>query len=136
MFRGTTYVYILALVTHKDTRRQARLDFCQAIKLLPKVNLLMATPKIVTPPTAKVDSQSTKEGSTQNPKKPRLSEVDVQILANIERSVQNPAEGPFGTGDLTWTLEFRARCRKHGRNYVVQQCYIPSMHIQDFIAGV
>ena len=63
--------------------------------------MFMETPNLVTPPTAEVDLQSTQARSTQNPEKPRLSEVDVQILANIEWFVQNPAAGPFGTEDLT-----------------------------------
>ena len=90
----------------------------------------------MTSPSAGVDSQSSQAGSTRNPEKPRLSEVDVEVLANIEKSVQNPAEGPFGFRDLTWTPEFRARRGKHGRDCVVQQCYIPPTRIQDFIAGV
>ena len=96
----------------------------------------METPNRMTPPFAEEDGQSTQAGSTKNPQKPTLSEVDVQILAHIERSVQNPAEGPFGTRDLTWTPEFRARRGKHGRDCVVQQCYIPATRIPDFIAGV
>lgn len=40
----------------------------------------------------------------------------------------------FGRWDLIRALEFKAHHGKHGRNSVVQQCYIPMNHVPNFNA--
>lgn len=83
-----------------------------------------------------VDVPCDSKRNVQNEKKPNLDEFDVQILANIERSVQRPPIGVFGRRALIRALEFKARRGKFGQNSVVEQCFIPTDRVRDFIAGM
>lgn len=81
-------------------------------------------------------SQPGYAANLQNPIRPKLGDSDVQALREIEQSLQTPSAGAFGMRDLKWTLEFRARRGKNGKDQHVKQCYIPASRIQDFITGV
>jgi hypothetical protein len=67
-----------------------------------------------------------------------LSAFDLHSLQlkAIEDSVQNPPEGMFGPRDLKWELEYRPPRGEHKKAHLVQQCYVPSCRVQDFIEGM
>ena len=83
-----------------------------------------------------VDVHCDSKRNLQNDKKPKLDEFDLHILANIERSVQHPPTGVFGRRDLLRAIEFKARHGKFGQNSVVQQCFIPTNRVRDFVGGM
>ena len=76
---------------------------------------------------------------------PGIEDVDVDLsafdlhaiqLRAIEDSVQNPPAGVFGPRDLKWEVEYRAPRGEHKKAHVVQQCYVPSSRVADFIEGM
>ena len=67
-----------------------------------------------------------------------LSAFDMHALQlkAIEDYVQNPPEGVFGLRDLKWELEYCPPRGEHKKAHLVQQCYVPSCRVQDFIEGM
>ena len=49
----------------------------------------------------------------ENQEEPKLDDFGLQILTNIEHSVQNPPTSTFGRRDLIWVLKFKAHRGKH-----------------------
>ena len=72
----------------------------------------------------------------ENKEKPKLDVFGLQILANIEHSMQYPPTSTLGRRDLIWALEFKARRGKHGRNSVIHYCYIPTNRVTNFIVRI
>ena len=79
---------------------------------------------------------ATLEHTLRTRRSPKLDEFGLQILANIEYSVQHPLIATFGWRDLVWALEFKAHRGKHQRNSVVQQYCFSISHLLDFIVGM
>ena len=67
-----------------------------------------------------------------------LSGFDIHRLQlqAIEDCVQNPPAGVFGPRDLRWELEYRHPRGEHKKSHVVQQCFVPTDRVQDFIDGM
>ena len=67
-----------------------------------------------------------------------ISQYDIHKLQllDIEERVQNPPPGIVGPRDLRWDVVYRPPRGEHKRAHVVQQCYIPTDRVQDFIEGM
>ena len=67
-----------------------------------------------------------------------LRNVDIhkQQLLGIEDRVQCPPPGIFGPRDLKWDVEYRPPRGEHKKSHVVQQCFIPTNRVADFIEGM
>lgn len=59
----------------------------------------------------------------------------LQVQA-IEERVQNPPPGTFGPSNLRWKLEYRPPRGEHKKSHIVQQCYVPTSRVQDFVEGM
>ncbi|KAG0618725.1 hypothetical protein M758_4G088100 [Ceratodon purpureus] len=67
-----------------------------------------------------------------------LSGFDIHRLQlqAIEDRVQDPPLGIFGPRDLRWDLEYCPPRGEHKKSHVVQQCFVPTDRVQDFIEGM
>lgn len=67
-----------------------------------------------------------------------LSQFDIHALQlqQIEDLVQEPPPGVFGARDLRWELEYRPPRGEHKKSHLVQQCYIPTSRVGDFVDGM
>ena len=67
-----------------------------------------------------------------------LSDLDIQKiqLEIIKDRVRVPPPRVFGPRDLKWDLEYRPPRGEHKKSHVVQQCFIPTDRVQDFIQGM
>ena len=67
-----------------------------------------------------------------------ISQYDIHNLhlLDIEERVQNPPAGIVGPRDLRWDVVYRPPRGEHKRAHVVQQCYIPTDRVTDFIQGM
>ena len=59
----------------------------------------------------------------------------LQVQA-IEERVQNPPPGTFGLSELRWELEYRPPKDEHKKSHIVQQCFVPTSRVHDFIEGM
>ncbi len=59
-----------------------------------------------------------------------------EAITAIERNVRHPAPGPWGAGDVEWRMLERTQRGSHGKTPVVQQCYVNSDRVNDFVAGM
>ena len=67
-----------------------------------------------------------------------ISQYDIHKLQllDIEERLQFPPPGIVGPRDLRWDVVYRPPRGEHRRAHVVQQCYIPSDRVEDFIEGM
>lgn len=67
-----------------------------------------------------------------------ISQYDIHRLQllGIEEGVQSPPPGILGPRDLRWDVVYRPPRGEHKKSHVVQQCYIPTDRVQDFIEGM
>lgn len=88
------------------------------------------------PPTSTTSTTAGLDGTIHESSMSQLNDYGRSMLATIERSVQDPPMGTFTSRALLWVLQRRARRGKYGKNLVVQQCYIPTSRVPDFVAGM
>ena len=67
-----------------------------------------------------------------------LGDFDIHKLQlqAIEERIQNPPPGIYGPRDLRWELHYRPPRGEHKKSHIVQQCYVLTSRVPDFIEGM